>query len=121
MSDPISPFFDAWQIDDDGARHAKITSVVTETVQYHDPKTPETLVGIEALNNYVGMFSANAPGWSAKVIKLDSMAGVSRATIAFSGAGPDGTEQTQLGQYFVEQEGELISSMIGFVGTGGEN
>ncbi|WP_462163455.1 hypothetical protein [Pseudoalteromonas xiamenensis] len=59
-----------------------------------------------------------APGWSAKVIKRDIVGGVYRVTVAFSGAGVDGSVQTQLGQYFVEKDGELISRMVGFVGTG---
>lgn len=64
------------------------------------------------------MFSANAPGWSATVVVSDTAAGVTRATVAFSGKGPDGAERTQLGQYYVETDGDLISRMIGFVGVG---
>lgn len=118
MSDPISTFFDAWQLESGDARLEKITSAVTANVQYDDPRTPQTLNGIEALNEYVSMFSANAPGWSAKVLSNDSTAGMSRATIAFGGTGPDGNEMVQLGQYFVEMDGDLISRMVGFVGTG---
>jgi len=64
------------------------------------------------------LFSANAPGWSATVVATDTTANMTRATVAFSGEGPDGSEQTQLGQYFVEKDGELISRMVGFVGIG---
>lgn len=118
MSDCITTFFNAWQIAEDEARLAELTSSVTETIQYDDPRTPETVNGIAALNNYVGMFSANAPGWSAKVKKTNTVAGITRVTVAFGGKGPDGSEQVQLGQYFVEQNGELISRMVGFVGAG---
>ena len=118
MSDCITTFFEAWQIEDAELRLAKIKSSVTETVKYNDPRTPEAVNGISELNNYVGMFSANAPGWSAKVVKSDTVADVTRATVAFSGMGPDGTEQVQLGQYFVEKNSDLISRMVGFVGTG---
>ncbi|MGX5175324.1 hypothetical protein ACUR5C_14995 [Aliikangiella sp. IMCC44653] len=118
MSDCITAFFEAWQIVDAELRLSKIKSAVTETVRYDDPRTPETLQGIEALNHYVGMFCANAPGWSANVVKSDTIAGVTRVTVAFKGIGPDGTEQTQFGQYFVEQDGDRVSRMIGFVGTG---
>lgn len=118
MSDPIASFFDAWQLESDDARLEKIASAVKTNVRYDDPRTPDTLNGIEALNRYVGMFSANAPGWSAKVIGSDTTAGMTRVTVAFSGAGPDGNEMVQLGQYYVETEGELISRMVGFVGTG---
>ncbi|MES9943211.1 MAG: hypothetical protein ABW104_19680 [Candidatus Thiodiazotropha sp. 6PLUC2] len=68
MSECITNFFDAWQIEEDELRLAKITSATIENIRYDDPRTPETLDGIAALNNYVGMFSANAPGWSAKVV-----------------------------------------------------
>lgn len=120
MSDPISTFFDAWQIKEANDRLAKITSAVTEDMRYDDPRTPETIKGIGALSDYVGMFSANAPGWSAKVLNRDTIGEVTRATVAFSGPGPDGVEKVQTGQYFVEKEGDLISRMVGFVGTGGE-
>jgi hypothetical protein len=121
MSDCITTFFEAWQIEEAELRLAKISRSVTETIRYDDPRTPETVNGIAALNNYVGMFSANAPGWSAKVIKSDTVAGVTRVTVAFGGMGPDGSEQAQLGQYFVEKDGELVSRMVGFVGTGEQN
>ncbi len=121
MSDCISRFFEAWQIEAAEERLAKINSAVTENIRYDDPRTPETLNGIEAINNYVAMFSTNAPGWSAKVVKSDTIAGVTRVTVAFSGTGQDGSQQIQLGQYFVEKEGEWVSRMVGFVGTGEQN
>lgn len=118
MSDPISAFFDAWQLESADARLKKISSAVTANIQYDDPRTPQTVNGIDALCEYVGMFSANAPGWSAKVTASDTTAGMTRATVAFGGPGPDGKEMVQLGQYFVETDGDLISRMVGFVGTG---
>ncbi|MFK7992599.1 MAG: hypothetical protein AB8B87_00575 [Granulosicoccus sp.] len=120
MPDPISSFFDAWQIDSADERHKTISSVVTSNVQYDDPRTPKTVNGVDALSEYVGMFSANAPGWTAKAVKTDTTAGISRATVSFSGMGPDGKEMVQLGQYFVETDGNLISRMVGFVGTGAQ-
>lgn len=118
MSDCITTFFDAWQMTDSEARLTKISSVVTEDIRYDDPRTPDTIHGIAQLANYVGMFSENAPGWSAKVIKSDTVAGHTRVTVAFGGKGPDGSEQVQHGQYFVEKDGDLVSRMVGFVGTG---
>lgn len=118
MSDPISTFFEAWQHQDDDIRTSKISSAVTNDIYYNDPQTPEAISGIEALSSYVGMFSANAPGWTAEVIKSDTTGEMTRATVAFKGAGPDGKEMVQLGQYFVEKEGDRISRMVGFVGTG---
>ncbi len=120
MSDPISTFFDAWQLESADARLAKITSAVTANIQYDDPRTPQTLIGTDALTEYVGMFSANAPGWSAKVIDSSTTAGITRANVAFGGKGPDGKEMVQLGQYFIEMDGDLISRMVGFVGTGAQ-
>lgn len=118
MSDAISTFFYAWQLESGDARLEKITSAVTKNIQYDDPRTPQTVNGIDALNEYVGMFSANAPGWTAKVVGSDTTAGMTRATVAFGGTGPEGKEMVQLGQYFVEMDGELIKRMVGFVGTG---
>ena len=118
MSDPITTFFDAWQLDAADARLEKITSAVAPGVQYADPRTPEPISGIDALSEYVGMFSANAPGWSASVVKHDTMAGVVRVTVAFGGDGPDGKPMRQLGQYFIEMSDDRISRMIGFASTG---
>lgn len=118
MSDSISTFFDAWQITDANDRSEMITSAVTSNIQYEDPRTPEKINGIAALSDYVGMFSANAPGWSAKVVKSDSRGNTIRVTVAFGGLGPDGTEQLQHGQYFAELDGDRVSRMVGFVGTG---
>lgn len=118
MSDSISTFFDAWQIAEANDRLEKITNAVAKNIQYDDPRTPETIKGIDALSDYVGMFSANAPGWSARVVNNDTIGSITRTTVAFSGVGPDGVEKVQYGQYFVEKEGDLISRMVGFVGTG---
>ena len=118
MTDHIDTFFGAWQIESQEERLEQISRSVASNIEYVDPRTPEPITGIEALSDYVGMFSANAPGWTAKVVVSDTIGGTTRATVAFSGKGPDGTEQTQLGQYFVEGDGELITRMIGFVGIG---
>jgi len=118
MNDQLDTFFGAWQLESREERLEKISKSVASSIVYVDPRTPEPITSISALSEYVGMFSANAPGWSAKVVVSDSIAGVTRATVAFSGKGSDGTEQTQLGQYFVESDGDLISRMVGFVGIG---
>ena len=118
MPDSITSFFNAWQLDNAAERLDVITRTTTTSVQYDDPRMPDTLVGANALCDYLGMFSANAPGWTAKVVKSDTNNGMVRVTVSFSGNGPDGTKQTQYGQYFVEKEGGQISRMVGFVGTG---
>jgi len=121
MSDSVSTFFDAWEIQEPELRGQKIEKSVSKNIEYNDPRTPDTIEGVAALSNYVGMFSNNAPGWSAKVIKSDTVVNHTRVTVAFSGNGPDGSSQVQLGQYFVEMDGALISKMVGFVGTGEAN
>lgn len=118
MPDPISTFFAAWQVDDAEARREILSQAVDTKIAYTDPRTPETIIGIDTLNDYVGMFSANAPGWCAKVIANDKTGSMMRSTVAFSGPGPDGTEQVQYGQYFVEMDADLVARMVGFVGTG---
>ncbi len=118
MTDPIDTFFGAWQLESEDERLETITSAVASSIVYVDPKTQKPITGINALSDYVGMFSTNAPGWSAKVVVSDKTAGMTRATVVFSGTGPDGKEQAQLGQYFVELDGDLICRMVGFVGIG---
>ena len=118
MADQISTFFNAWRLESSDERRSQIVSAVTDSVEYHDPRTPQTLKGIDALNDYVSMFAESAPGWSATVVGSDTAAGLIRANVAFSGKGPDGNKVIQIGQYFVETEGNLISRMIGFVGVG---
>ncbi|MEO9945024.1 nuclear transport factor 2 family protein [Paraglaciecola sp.] len=118
MTDPTVTFFDAWQCTEPEQRLEKIDQSVTDKIKYDDPRTPQTINGKTALNEYVGMFSANAPGWSAKVVGCDTIAGMTRATVAFGGKGPDGKDMIQHGQYFIETEDELISRMVGFAGTG---
>jgi len=118
MADPIATFFDAWQHKEAAVRLDNINQSVTENVRYDDPRTSQTIEGKASLNEYVGMFSANAPGWSATVTSSDTIAGVTRATVAFGGKGPDGKDMIQYGQYFIEIDGGLISRMVGFAGTG---
>lgn len=118
MSEAVTTFFDAWQLESADERLEKISSAVAANIQYADPRTPDTVNGLNALSDYVGMFSANAPGWSATVKGCDTTAGMIRATVAFSGPGPDGKDSVMLGQYFVELESDLIVRMVGFVGTG---
>lgn len=115
---PIETFFEAWGQSDEATRKQQISASVTPNVTYADPRAPEPITGIDALSTYVGMFSANAPGWTASVVKQDTIAGLHRVTVAFGGAGPDGAPMRQLGQYFVELEGERACRLVGFVGTG---
>ena len=118
MANSIDTFFDAWGMADDAARATAISSVYAADGTYADPRSDGILTGAEAIAAYVNMFSASAPGWTAKVVKSDDSAGVTRATVAFGGKGPDGQDMVQHGQYFVESDGAQITRMVGFVGTG---
>ncbi|MGB7317228.1 MAG: nuclear transport factor 2 family protein [Planktotalea sp.] len=118
MSDAITAFFDTWGLSDDVARAKAIASVYSENGTYADPRAQEPMTGPSAIAGYINMFSANAPGWTAKVVKSDEIAGLQRATVAFAGMGPDGKEMVQLGQYFAELDDGKITRLIGFVGTG---
>ncbi len=118
MGSAVDTFFSAWGMDNDADRAAAIASVYASEGTYADPRSQDTLTGAEAIAVYVNMFSANAPGWTAEVVKADEVAGVVRATVAFGGMGPDGKEMVQHGQYVVDLEDGKIIRMIGFVGTG---
>lgn len=100
---------------DSTARNAAIHAAVTQNASYADPRTEAPLIGPAAINEYIGMFSAQAPGATAEVTQSDTREGVTRATVTFRM--PNGMEQT--GQYFVEKSQDgLIARMVGFVGTG---
>ncbi len=118
MANSIETFFEAWGMADDVARAVAIASVYADDGTYADPRSPDVLTGPAAIAEYVNMFSENAPGWTAKVVKSDTVAGVIRATVAFGGTGPDGNEMVQHGQYVADLDGNKITRMVGFVGTG---
>lgn len=118
MTASIETFFDAWGMADDAARADAIASVYSDTGTYADPRNEGMLTGPVAISEYINMFSANAPGWTAKVVKSDETAGTVRATVAFGGKGTDGAEMVQHGQYFADLDAGKIARMVGFVGTG---
>lgn len=115
MTDKLTVFFDAWGMADAADRSAAVAASCAQTVSYMDPRTENPITGPEALADYVGMFSQQAPGAVAEVAKAETRGGVARATVAFKM--PNGMQQ--MGQYFVETgEDGAITRMIGFVGTG---
>jgi hypothetical protein len=118
MRDAVETFFGAWSMADANAQKAAIAGCYAPDGEYADPRSSGVLSGVASIAEYVSMFSANAPGWTATVVKDDESGGAMRVTVAFGGMGPDGSEMVQHGQYFVEFNGDTISRMIGFVGTG---
>ena len=118
MTDAIAAFFDAWGETEAAPRRAAIATAMAEGFTYIDPRAPDAITDLDGLSDYVGMFSANAPGWTAKVVKDDEKLGYVRATVAFGGMGPDGKEMVQHGQYFAQMTEGKIATLVGFVGTG---
>lgn len=117
MGDAINTFFDAWSTADATARAAKIAEATAVDVHYSDPRSGGRLVGQDAMAEYVGLFSANAPGWTAKVVSSDDVNGYIRAIVAFGGMGPDGSEMVQHGTYFCDETDGKLAMIAGFVGV----
>ena len=117
MTDALSTFFSAWSETDATARADLIARAMAEGFTYSDPRSGARLMSLETLSDYVGQFSANAPGWTATVETTDEVNGYLRARVAFGGKGPDGTDMVQHGTYFGEQnnDGKLVL-LAGFVG-----
>ncbi len=118
MTDALTTFFDAWGTAEPDARNAMIAQATSTDVTYSDPRSGARLAGQSAVAEYVGMFSANAPGWTAKVVSSDDVNGYIRAIVAFGGMGPDGSEMVQHGTYFCDVVDGKLTMMAGFVGTG---
>lgn len=119
MSIALNTFFDAWGTADADARHAKIAESCAADCTYSDPRSGSRLSGVDAIAEYVGMFSANAPGWTASVTSCDVVNDYARAIVAFAGLWPDGTEMAQHGTYFADiDDSGKITMIAGFVGTG---
>ncbi|MEY1554551.1 nuclear transport factor 2 family protein [Yoonia sp. R2331] len=115
----LDTFFAAWSITDAAARHDTIAQACADQVSYSDPRSGGRLQGLDAVATYVGMFSANAPGWTAKVDAADEVNGYMRATVVFGGKGPDGQDMAQHGTYFADRDDSgKITMLAGFVGGG---
>jgi len=115
MSDAVTGFFSAWSEGDPDKRHELIKGAMASGFGYADPKTKGQIKELDALTDYVGEFGANAPGWTATVMKTETIAGFDRILIGF---GDEGGIQMH-GQYFAKTDGDgKIKRLIGFVGTG---
>ncbi|MBM1220154.1 nuclear transport factor 2 family protein [Ponticoccus sp. SC2-23] len=119
MTTAIHTFFSAWAMSDDTERGAAIHAALAEDARYADPRSSGVLTGPDEIGAYVAAFSANAPGWSARVVASSATADMVRATVAFGGTGPDGSDMVQHGQYFVRvDDAGRIDEMVGFAGMG---
>ena len=119
MADVIANFFAAWGETDGDARLKAIARCMSAEFSYSDPRSGDRLATMEALSDYVGMFTANAPGWTATVETSDTVNGYIRAIVRFAGPGPDGREIAQHGTYFAETDlSGRLKTLAGFVGTG---
>ena len=115
MDNALDRFFSAWGEAAPDARRDLIAGAMAESITYADPRTQEPITDLDALVAYVGQFTENAPGWSARVLRTDTTAGYARSLVGFGDA--DGVKQH--GQYFSETDGEgRLTRLIGFVGTG---
>ncbi|SLN26077.1 nuclear transport factor 2 family protein [Pseudooctadecabacter jejudonensis] len=117
MDDALATFFASWGEADADARKAMIAKAIADGFTYSDPRSGGRLSGLDAVADYVGMFSANAPGWTASVDTADTVNDYTRATVAFGGKGPDGSDMIQHGTYFADTnaDGKLVM-LAGFVG-----
>ncbi len=114
----IETFFSAWRESDAGTRGDLMAQSLADDATYSDPRSGGRLAGGAAIADYVGMFSANAPGWGADVVQADDVNGYVRVLVAFGGPGPDGDTMTQHGTYFADLDGAgKIKSLAGFVGV----
>lgn len=117
MSDALATFFASWSETDADARQAMIAKALIADCTYSDPRSGGRLSGVDAISDYVGQFSANAPGWAASVDKADEVNDYIRATVAFGGKGPDGSDLVQHGTYFADTNDDgRLTMLAGFVG-----
>lgn len=115
MTSHIETFFLAWGETDTDTRATTLRSALSDTIQYMDPRTPEPITDLQALIEYVAMYSEYAPGATAAVVNVSQTGHNIRATVKF--AMPDGN--AQFGQYFVEPDAQgKLARMVGFVGLG---
>ena len=118
MQNAIEQFFSAWSETDSESRKSTIDGALASSATYSDPRSGSRLSGVDAISEYVGHFSANAPGWSATVDSVDEVNGYAKAIVSFGGPGPDGDRISQQGTYFVEaDESGTVVALAGFVGA----
>ena len=115
MTDTIQQFFDAWGQPDAARRRDLIAGAMADPFLYADPRTGQDITTLDALSDYVGQFTASAPGWTAAVVQSDGHGDHRRAVVAFRDAG----EARQHGTYVAHLTEGRIDRLVGFVGAGG--
>jgi hypothetical protein len=114
MTDPVELFFEAWSVQDRTKRDGMIDAALGNSIFYADPRTETPLTEPTAVKDYVGAFSASAPGWPVRVVHESRTLDFIRVAVQF-GEG----ENVQHGQYIAETDtnGRIIR-LVGFVGLG---
>ena len=117
MHDALTTFFNAWAETDAAARLSMITEALAPGAVYSDPRSGGRFSDLDMIAEYVGHFSANAPGWSATVESADVVNDYAKAIVNFGGPGPDGEPMGQVGTYFAEAnaDGQIVQ-LVGFAG-----
>ena len=111
----LSAFFATWAESDADKRATMLAEVLSEDCTYSDPNCPAPMQGAEAINQMLGMFSANMPGGSARLVgKCDGKNGYTRSAIAFEMNG----DEMMRGQYFAHRDGDKLTMIVGFMGMG---
>ena len=83
MTDSLDRFFAAWSAADDDARMEALEGALAPAFTYSDPRSPGRVTDIAGLNDYLAAFAASAPGWSARVLRADTVNGYARVLVAF--------------------------------------
>jgi len=115
MTDMIQTFFDAWGTADAAQRRDLIAAAMADQFVYADPRTGADITTLDGLDVYVGQFTANAPGWTAKVVQSDGHGDHQRTIVAFCENG----EARQHGIYVAGLQNGKIARLVGFVGAEG--
>ena len=115
MTDTIQQFFDAWGQTDAARRRDLIAGAMASDFIYADPRTGQDITTLDALSDYIGQFTASAPGWTASIVQSDGHGDHRRAVVAFL----DKNEPRQYGTYVARLTDRRIASLVGFVGAGG--
>ncbi|SHI79040.1 nuclear transport factor 2 family protein [Wenxinia saemankumensis] len=115
MADTIETFFAAWGETDPDARLEAIAGTLATGFVYCDPRTGGRITTEDELLDYIAAYTEQAPGWWAKVERVDTHHGYHRVLVGFG----EGDETRMRGTYFAELD-ELgrIELLAGFRGDG---